>query len=284
MPSTGSGEGGQGVGGAPPPAEAWQDAHLLCGGGGGPGLRREPQAEDAPGRTEMLLSLHRGRAQPQLGTRPLHCLSQQAHAAAAPQPQATLVGRRLEGHPGQQAAPLSCADPRRPPSGPYTDLGAGLAQGPARGTAAGPGQAVTRGSRPLPQGSPRPRPTAVHRGCQRPPGPRGSAGLSITPSPQPLPPALGSADTERVPGHARPWAGATPGPAFAQRALPPPHSGPPPFRCGRLLEARTINTGLQPLPQGPPALACPCRGARLGRGRSFTRHLGALGGGRGDRP
>lgn len=232
----------------------------------------------------MLLSLHRGRAQPQLGTRPLHCLSQQAHAAAAPQPQATLVGRRLEGHPGQQAAPLSCADPRRPPSGPYTDLGAGLAQGPARGTAAGPGQAVTRGSRPLPQGSPRPRPTAVHRGCQRPPGPRGSAGLSITPSPQPLPPALGSADTERVPGHARPWAGATPGPAFAQRALPPPHSGPPPFRCGRLLEVRTINTGLQPLPQGPPALACPCRGARLGRGRSFTRHLGALGGGRGDRP
>ncbi|XP_032946685.1 5'(3')-deoxyribonucleotidase, mitochondrial isoform X4 [Rhinolophus ferrumequinum] len=48
-----------------------------------------------------------GRAQPQLGTRPLHSLPQSARTAAAPQPQAALLGGRLEGHSGQQAAPLS---------------------------------------------------------------------------------------------------------------------------------------------------------------------------------
>lgn len=61
---------------------------------------------------------HRGRATPELGAHPLHGLPQPARAAAAPRPQAALVGRRLEGRSGQQAAPLSWtvlwASPRGP--------------------------------------------------------------------------------------------------------------------------------------------------------------------------
>ncbi|XP_028020322.2 5'(3')-deoxyribonucleotidase, mitochondrial isoform X5 [Balaenoptera acutorostrata] len=115
-----------------------------------------------------------GRAEPPLGARALHGLSQPAHAAAAPRPQVALMGRRLEGRPGQQAAPLSWLSPgpARCPAWPYMHLGASLAQGPGQDTGSQadlrppvreePGALFRGDSPPLPQGSPLP--------GQQPPG------------------------------------------------------------------------------------------------------------------
>lgn len=52
--------------------------------------------------SQPLSLLCRGRAEPQLGARALHGLPQQAPAAEAPQSQAAVLDRRLEGHSGQQ--------------------------------------------------------------------------------------------------------------------------------------------------------------------------------------
>ncbi|KAM9044830.1 5'(3')-deoxyribonucleotidase, mitochondrial isoform 2-T2 [Megaptera novaeangliae] len=113
-----------------------------------------------------------GRAEPPLGARALHGLSQPAHAAAAPRPQVALVGRRLEGRPGQQAAPLSWLSPgpARCPAWPHAHLGASLARALDRTQAARPTSGlrsgrspgvVQRGQSSPPSGKPPPRPAAA---------------------------------------------------------------------------------------------------------------------------